>query len=329
MKKIVLAVSVALLTVGAVVYHTQTAAGVYAAGERCLRVLLPSLYVFSILAACSVKIGALELLAKPLQRISGRYDARHVAVLLFSHVGGYPVGAQLLHTMRQEGSISAAEERRLLCVCMGCGPGFLLGTVCGKQSVGVGLWLLLSVSLPDLLLAPLVLPRKAADTVAPPVRRVGVQLFTEAVESAAEAMLKITAMVTAFGAVLGILDGMGLPDVPVLRSLLEISCVTSFTAAGGSLPGAAALLAFGGICVHLQVAAICGGDLGWLQFWAFRAAAAAMAYVFAAVGMQFLGVEQVFLPEMRPAVYGGSALPGLCLLLMSVMLCRKKGYGQE
>lgn len=328
MKKIVLAASVALLTVGAVVYHTQTAAGVYAAGERCLRVLLPSLYVFSILAAYSVKIGALDLLARPLHHICGRYEARIVAVLLFSHVGGYPVGAQLLHTMRQEGSISAAEERRLLCVCMGCGPGFLLGTVCGKQPVGVGLWLLLSVSLPDLLLAPLVLPRKA-ETAPSPVRKAGVQLFTESVESAAAAMLKITAMVTAFGAVLGILDGMGLPDVPVLRSLLEISCVTAFTAAGGSLPGAAALLAFGGICVHLQVAAICEGNVRWLPFWAFRAAAAAMAYVFAAVGMQFLGAEQVFLPEIRPAVYGGSVLPGLCLLLMSVMLCRKKGDGQE
>ncbi len=323
MKRIGLAVVLGVLTVGAVVFHAQTAAGIYTAGERCLRVLLPSLYGFSILAAYSVKIGLPGLLAKPLRFISGRYEARLVAVLLFSQVGGYPVGAQLLHTMREDGSITAAEESRLLCVCMGCGPGFLLGTVCGKQPVGVGLWLLLSVSLPNLLLAPLVLPRKA-EMSHPPVRKAGVQFFTEAVESAAAAMLKITAMVTAFGAVLGILDGMGLPDVPVLRSLLEISCVTAFTAAGGSLPGAAALLAFGGVCVHLQAAAICEGNVRWLLFWAFRAAAAAMAYVFAAVGMQFLGAEQVFLPEIRPAVYGGSILPGLCLLLMSVMLCRKK-----
>ncbi|MDE5565154.1 MAG: hypothetical protein K2I93_08345, partial [Oscillospiraceae bacterium] len=143
-KKIWIVLAAAL---AAMVWHVQVSAGVLAAGERCVRVLVPSLYLYSILAAVCTKSGLLAA--------KGRGGL--AAVLLFSQFGGYPVGAQLLHGMRKNGCLTAEEERWMLCVCIGCGPGFLLGTVCSQMPLRAGLWMLLSVSLPNLLAGVLLL----------------------------------------------------------------------------------------------------------------------------------------------------------------------------
>ncbi len=299
---------------------------VLSAGERCLTVLIPSLYAFSFLAGLCVSAGALETVAKPL----GKYGDI-LAILLFSQIGGYPVGAQLLHERRLRGELIAEDERRLLCVCIGCGPGFLLGTVCAGFPPKLTLWLMLSVSLPNFVFAPFLVKTVESSPKRQSLEPFAVQ-FTRAAEGAANAMLKVTAMVLIFAAGMGILDGVGLFALlpgslgNLLRGVLEVSCVTGYLQSGGSLPVAAALLSFGGVCVHMQLCAICEGNVAMGRLFLTRLAAAAMSWGLCALGLQFWFRDalETSLLSTRTALTTGSPLPGLCLLLMAVLLLRKR-----
>lgn len=325
-----------LLMSGAVMCHEGVQMAVLSAGERCVRVLIPSLYLFSILAACFVQSGILEDLSSGRRFL--RTDGYLLAVELFSLIGGYPVGAQLLHGMRRQGILTEKQERRMLGVCFGCGPGFLLGTVCGRLPMQAGLWMMFSVSLPNLIVFLIlardeVLPKQMQSN-----RNAGAALLTGSVESAASAMLKICGMVIGVGAVLGILEQMGVFDligrtfpapleltVTFLKTVSEVSCITEFMQNGGSLPMAAALLSFGGLCVHLQAAAICEGNLSWIRFWAVRILCSMMAYGICRIGMLFLfrGIQSASLTVAEPVLSGESAVPGVCLLMMSAMLLQR------
>lgn len=334
MKQKLFGVVLFLCMIGAVICHAGVQAEVLKAGERCVRVLIPSLYFFSILAACCVRSGLLCRISAGKKLWS--MDGYLLTVVIFSQLGGYPVGAQLLHAMRMNGTIPAEQERRLLCICMGCGPGFLLGTVCNRLSPGLAAWVMLSVCLPNLLLAWFL---TKGETVPGAGKCSGVRLLTESVESAASAMLKIAGMVMGMAAVLGILEETGLfgllggftsvPErtVSFLKTIAEVSCVTEFLQNGGSLPAAAALLSFGGICVHLQAAAICEGNLSWLRFWGIRALCSVMTYAICLSGIRLLFPDAVptsLMMQQQAAVCGGSVLPGICLLVMSVLLLKRQ-----
>ncbi len=294
------------------------------AGERCLTVLIPSLYLYSLLAAFCIRSGGLAALS----RIFGK-NGMLLAVLLFSQLAGYPVGAQLLHEMELAGSLNKPQLRRALCVCIGCGPGFLLGTVCCGMPLGLALWMLLSVSLPNLVLGAVMLRKCHVSAELPTFPGLSYAL-TSSAESAAGAMLKISAMVMAFAGVTGIAEGFGafspLPERTAagIRTILEVSCVAEYMRLGGSLPWAAAFLAFGGICVHLQIAAIAGAP-HWLRFWGCRVISAGCAYGICLLGVKFLFHDAVAvnLMQTRTALTNGSILPGACLLLMSVLLLRQ------
>ena len=316
----------ALLTlVLASVWNDALRESILEAGERCLTVLIPSLYFYSMLAAFCVRSGGLRAMSRYLGK-----NGLLWGVFLFSQIGGYPVGAQLLHELTRTGEMDTCQAKRLQCICFGCGPGFLLGTVCLGFPTVLSLWVMLSVMLPHLLLAPLIL-RGLEQKETLPRKLPFAQQITQAAESAADAMLKVTAMILAFAAVMGIVEGMGvfalLPghSAAVVRSVLEVSTVTELRPSGGSLPMAAACLSFGGICVHLQVAAISGGAVDWGRFWLFRLSASAMTYGICTVGVRYLfrGAVPVFLPEIEPRLTSGSIIPGACLLVMSVMLLRR------
>lgn len=314
----------------AVAYSSAVRQAVLAAGERCLTVLIPSLYVYSLLGAFLIRSGGLAAIGR---RMGER--GMLLVTALFSQLGGYPVGAQLLAEMRRTGQITPAQERALLCVCVGCGPGFLFGTVCRGMPPGESLWLLLSVSLPNLLGFALLPVRGEGEvsTVSAPL----VESLNAAADSAANAMLKITAMVLGFAGMMGICEGIGVTaGLPLrwragIRAVCEVSCLTEAMGCGLPLPLAAALLSFGGICVHLQIAAICRGNLPWVQFYLVRLLCAALTCGICRAGMLLVPDAAVMtaLTGEPTALTTGSIAPGLCLLLMAVMTLRQAEHPRE
>ena len=318
-----------LIVFGSAVYfHEQTGQEVLNAGERCITVILPSLYFFSVLTAFCVKSGILEYFAYPFQSVS-KSDAVLWVVVIFSQIGGYPVGAQLLHNLYQEGKISETQEQNLLNVCMGCGFGFLFATVGGNVKTALWVWLMLSI--PNLLLANFFIRSEKSEAKKQilPVRKSFSVLITESVESAATAMLKICGMILAFGAGMGILKGLFGELNEIFSSILEISNLSDYMRHGGNLPIAVGLLSFGGLCVHFQLAAVCENHIDWLKFWLCRVLTAGSSMLFTALSIKFLFPESisVFLPETEISFHSSpSMIPSCCLAVMSVFVLKKYDF---
>ncbi len=311
----------------AVFFHSQIGQAVLYAGERCIRIILPSLYFFSILAAFCVRSGFLEILARPFGK-----NADLWLIVFFSQIGGYPVGAQLLHNMYQEGRISRKLEQNLLCACIGCGFGFLFATVGDSVRKALLIWLMLSI--PNFLLAGFFLhseKNRNQKTKFPEQRPFSV-LLTESVESAAAAMLKICGMILAFGAGMGILQGVFGKLSALPASILEVSNLSDYMKNGGFLPAAAGLLSFGGLCVHCQIVAVCENHLDWKKFLLCRILTAVCSGLLCQFGMKFLFPEQmpVFLTETFVSVHDEpSRIPVCCLLVMSVFVLKKYDFFQK
>lgn len=322
------AVLILFFLTGAVCFYESVSVSVLEAGKRCILILIPSLYIFSILASFSVKANLLALFARPFQKFCEKLlhtDAVFLMIIIFSQIGGYPVGAQILHSMYQDGYISEQQEQNLLCVCMGCGFGFILGTVGGNTKIAVWLWMILSV--PNVIIG-LLLIRNMHIEVHPVNSRQKsfAQIFTESVESGALAMFKITAMILAFAGFMGIIKAI-LPDLhPVINSILEVSCVTEYLQQGGSLADVAGLLSFGGICVHLQISAVSENHLHLKKFWLCRIFIAGIVYLICFFSINKIIPESVsvfLLTDTIPVMQSSHFVPASCLLIMSIFLLRK------
>lgn len=340
-----------MLFAAAICFREEVAAAMLEAGSRCIMVIIPSLYLFSLLAAFCVRSGVLEILAAPLEAFARKFlhmDGSILMILLFSQTAGYPIGAQLLERMYGKGAIGSTQRNCLLCVCFGCGPAFLLGTVGTILHLPplLALLLMLSVSLPNLVLAAVL--ARHNDFYTAGTHEQGVSLhaeeFTQSVENAAAAMLKICSMILAFAAFSGIAQGsgavrflaetLGFLGCPAetaehcILTVLEISNLPEYLQQGGSLPMAAALLSFGGICVHLQNAAICGGDFPWRKFLCIRLVSAVFSYLLCAAAVKWgFGGQVPAVLQMHPLYEAElttqGVMPVICLLAMSVFLLAK------
>ncbi len=342
MKQRIFAVSLLALMMGALLFGNAVSAAVLGAGERCIRIVIPSLYCFSILASLCVRSGILERIAGLLYPLCRqmRVDAVLFTVLLFSQIGGYPVGAQLLHQLFKTGSITKEQEASLLCVCLCSGPSFVLGTVCLCRGIpaAVGWILLVSILLPNLVCGILLLRRQPAGRAPRTPFRLNAQALTDSVMSGAWAMVKICAMILFFAAGMAIVRSAAemlpvqeyLPVLSVPESvqkawiscILEISILPEFLAFGGSLPMAAALLSFGGVCVHCQIAAICEGNLPWGSFWSIRTVLAAASFCICRLMLLWYpGAAPASLTVSETMKAEGACTPAVwCLLLMTGML---------
>lgn len=289
--------------------------------------ILPSLYLFSVLAAFCVKSGFLEMLARDLQKIFKSHAVLWL-IVFFSQIGGYPVGAQLLHTMYQEGNISQEQEKNLLCCCMGCGFGFLFAIVGENLRTALLLWLIITV--PNFILAVFFLrsvPEIKKDSISE--KKSFSVLLTESVENAAGAMLKICGMILAFGAFMGILNGLTGNLSQITASILEISNLSAYMKNGGTLPVTAGLLSFGGFCVHFQIAAVCENHISWAKFLLCRILTAVSSGLLCRISLQYLIPESVpvFLSEEISLSYStGNAVPACCLVIMSVFVLKKYDF---
>ena len=325
MRRRIAAIGAAGVFAALCVWSEAAAEAVRAAGERCLCGLVPALFLYTMLAAVCTKSGLIASLSRTVR-------GRIMVVLVVSMLAGYPVGAQMLTGMTENGDISSAQKRRCLGICIGCGPGFLLGTVCRGMGWQTVVMMILSVSLPNVLLMLTALPDLPQDCCGRTAIRSDARTLTDAVDAAAAAMLKITAMIVTFAGaaalcqasgvvslLAGVLPGDDVRDTAILRALWEVSSVTDYLEAGGGLPGAAALLAFGGCCVHLQLASI-AGEMPWRRLLVCRMAAAAMSWGICRAGMLLLPAVPTFLTERDIVSVTSDPIPGACLLLMAVIL---------
>lgn len=281
----------------------DAALGASAAVMNCLTVIIPSLFALTVMSKLLISTDIYRLASAPLSPLSRyvfRIPPEWLAVLLISQIAGYPIGAALIGNMYSKGQISRSDGEYLLCFCIAPGPAFIYAVSsavcpsCGEVSRAV----FISVSGVNILGAALFglwrkIPESSSVKVSP---KLTAQTFISSVEEGSKAMIMICAVIVFAGAALGCMEKIGLFSLiegllskafplegtnlkPLVRAFFEISNLTAIKSSDSLklLPAAAMLLSFGGICVHMQISALCGG-LDPAKAFAARIPCSAAAY---------------------------------------------------
>ena len=255
-----------------ILFPRQTSAAVVEGLQLSVRALIPALFPFFLCIGLAAELGVSERLARcaaPLTAHLFHIGGAGSAALLFGLLGGYPAGAQCVASLCKKGQLSRDEGAYLLLFCNNAGPAFLFGVAApllGSSRAAALLWgiLILSALLYGLLCRPSSVPAPAAQPAAEAPEFSAA--FLRAVRGAGESMFSITVFVTAFSVFSNLLLlalRAALPPAAqaLLTGTLELSGGLLALSALNlplcwKLTAAAALCAFGGLCVFLQTKAV-------------------------------------------------------------------------
>ena len=308
--------------------------GVNVGVQRCLGVMIPSLYAMMIVSAMLVR--------------SGIFSRRgNFLLFLFSQAAGYPVGTKMLMQRADSGEISPRQAALLSGVCFGAGPAFVFGCVAMRLfgSERAGLLILSSGIVSNTIIYAVLLPSLNSIPSQPlPPRKFTLSAddAMDCIVSAGKSMGVICLTVTAFSAAAEFLRYLGI--FPLLADLLSavtgrspkvceklLSAAFDVTAAAELpsgdftlLPAVSALVSFGGICVFAQLKAVCRGKLPVLPVIGIRTIAAVLSYILCRFALPF-----AMLSETAPAAAAHlhkspSPVPSVMLMLMTAAVFRQR-----
>ena len=249
----------------AVVFPAEAAESIMSSLSLAVRRVVPSLFVFSALAALFARIG-LFTRAGRLGRLFGLSPAC-TAVALCGLLCGFPTSAVCAHALWESGEAEAGEMRAVLPFCSNAGMAFVVGAVgggmLGSRRAGYMLFLMQTV----LSIVFILLFCRSKSTAAMlPVRAKKESLshaLVASVSAAGGAMLAVCAFIAFFGAAADMIC-LVFPFVPpflraVICSFFEISrgCA-EFSGAAELSPllryvGVAFALGFSGVSVACQI----------------------------------------------------------------------------
>ncbi len=256
-------------------FRAEAAAGVAAGIATCLNALVPSLFLFVVLACALSGSEAARVLFRPLGPVLRRVfrlpeDA--APALVFGLLAGYPTGARITADLLSAGRLTEKEAARLLLFCTAPGLAFTVSYVGPLLGGGNrGALLLAATSLPPLVFGALLArfaPRPEKRPPAAPEKRPGA--FAEAVRGGTAATVTLCAFVVVFSggiavlraagvfrAVTALLMRLGLPAGladTLFTGFLEVTAGVNASSYWHLSPETAAfLLGFGGLCVHAQL----------------------------------------------------------------------------
>lgn len=257
--------------------HSDTAVLHMNRGLRlCAGTVIPSLFPFMVLCELIVSSGCGLLLGKlcepPMRTLFGISGAG-ASALIIGLICGFPTGTKTAVSLCRHGQISSAELSRLICFCNIPGAAFLMNVVgvslFDNRRFGIMLYgICLFVALWSAWLLQRILP--IATSTYPLIsanEKIQVRMFTNAVTSAAGAMLYVCAYVVFFTAVIGTLGELIKPLSPTqgviatLFGIFELSGgVMEASAIENSLASGclcAFLCGWSGLSVHLQIISLC------------------------------------------------------------------------
>ena len=241
--------------------------------------VLPALFFFAVAADLIVSLtgGSLHPLSPKL------------SAFLLGALCGFPVGAVVCERMCESGALAKRDAARLLPFVNGASPAFLFGaagSLFGDWRIGTVLFLS-QLAAAALFCLPMRTERCGGRQQAVPH---AADAFFGAVDRGVQSMLRVTALICLFSALLAVLRSYIRAEAAfaALAALLEIGngtarCADLFTMAPCS---AALLCAFGcgwaGLCVHAQILSVLKSvKVRYSRFLLCKAAEGALCAIFA------------------------------------------------
>ncbi len=314
----------------------------------CLTVLVPSLFPFMALTSFAVDSGAGETIGKYLGwalRYVFRLPSFCTAAVLMSLIGGYPAGAKGVSLLLEQGRLDRKQAGRMMLFCINPGPAFVVTFLGGSvlHSFRAGWLLFFSVTAASILLGIITGLGKTVPPKEKPQNRISpAGAVTRSATDASKSVLTMCACIVLFSGFTSVLRSSGVYSLccralagtfplsqenaaALLSFLME---VTGGVGDAAKFQAGAVLyafgLAFGGLCVHLQVFAFFGRfPLPKWKFFLSRLIHGLLSAGFCALALklfpQFRGapLPAVFMGNIRKiSPLSGTLAGGLSLLLM-------------
>ena len=246
----------------AVQFSSQCRDGIISGLTLCMTVLIPSLFIFMIIAQYVANSRVSHLLSNLLSPVTTKVlklPKESSSVILLSLIGGYPIGARCVATLLNNHSINEEQAKKLSLIAVNSGPGFVLNYVsCALlNNEKAGTILFVSQLLSFFIIAILIgWIYKVKDENTKVHKSQNSTSIVEAVESGCKATANMCAMVIVFSALISVSDFL-LSSYPVLCD--AVACFLEVTTACNRICGKYPLyiisfvIGFSGLCVHFQV----------------------------------------------------------------------------
>lgn len=231
--------------------------------ELCLKTVIPSLFPFFFLSGSITGMvsGYSGKLLRPIGRLCGMPQGSEPLFLL-GITGGYPVGAQVIHTAYRSGQLQKSDAQRMLGFCSNAGPAFIFGMAGGLFESAAVPWLIWGILIISAFLTGMILPGKSHQ-----VCLIIPKYKNNALEQALRAMAAVCGWVILFRVLLAVLNRWILWLLPpsfaiLIAGFLELAngCIELHGAVEPLFRFVAlsVILSFGGLCVGLQTKSVIG-----------------------------------------------------------------------
>ncbi len=243
-------------------YSKSCSDGVIAGINLCVTTLVPSLFIFMVIAQYVSGNQVITFASKPFERIvtkALRLPKESISVLMLSLIGGYPIGARCIATLYENGELSHDQAKKISLIAVSSGPGFLINFVGSTllQNKKAGVILLISQIIAFFVTAILVGRFVKANDESVVIREQPKSAnIVTSVENGCKACINMCALVIAFTAIVYLCDEI-FKDYPlltlVLSATLEVTTACTRLAEKFPLYSLSAVIGFGGLSVHAQV----------------------------------------------------------------------------
>lgn len=254
-------------------FHETCREGVGNGLRLCGEILIPSLFPFSVLTSMTVRTGfpacAERRFGKAARKLFS-LPGSAAAPLALGLLGGYPLGVHCLCELYRAGRLTKQQAARLSGFCNNPGPAFLVGAV-GAVCLGSAFYglLLFGITVLSALLTGMLFAPKVGNVLIVKKSTAASEsiltAFPKALLEGTRTMLHVSGIVVFFSAFQAILARLlGTLRLPDWFSCLTAGCLelTTGIAAAQTLSAlrrfllCAFLVNWGGLCVHMQAAAL-------------------------------------------------------------------------
>ena len=316
------------------------------ATERCLNVIIPSLFAFIAISSILINSNLIIYIAKPFNLISKTlfgFSGEIFIIMIISNISGFPVGANLLVKMIDNKQISKKTAEKLCCFCYGGGPAFFSGAIglTVFHSSRAGMIIFLSCLISNMILA-LIIGQIYKPTLTGNNNNISInsECIIQSVLSAGKALFTICVTIIFFAAMIAVIETTGFFDIfsqdigVYIKGVAEISNLSEITAKSTKIiPIVTSICSFGGICVLMQIKAIVKDKISLKFFIAARICAMAIAYGISDIAVKIFLPKEIYAAAVhtRPVINSDNIIPSICLICMIFIIFsgNKRGKKEE
>lgn len=296
--------------------------------NRCISIIIPSLYAMMTASVLLMKCGVLSSAGRYISPITRRIfgmNGEMGVIFLFSLFSGYPVGAKMIYSMYTEGRLPKKTAELMAGLCFGAGTAFIFG--CAASTAEIGRLILASNFIAEILLA-IILSfyfRKNPIEEKKCKSDISANILTDSVTSAGKSLGDMCLCVVVFSVFTKIVKKTGIIhrfaeafrfSDSIFSAVLDITAISETSA---DIPITAALISFGGVCVFFQISAIFHGKLSIMPLVMIRTVTAIISYCICRI------LQPFFISEEVTAVFASSGcmyrevspIPSIMLILMT------------